>query len=152
MRVVDDVLGTESEDIPLDLSVLDDPIAIFRRTRFPNGHYRIYLEELRTRRTRVILDVYIYNGRVVPPDFRESAAEKPAGAEEKPPAQPMPDQNGQLWKSSRRDSPLAVFRSAEESAFAERKGTDAADSANDERTPMPAVASRDRVKVNQVMQ
>jgi hypothetical protein len=96
MRVVDDVLGTESEDIPLDLSVLDDPVAIFRRTRFPNGHYRVYLEEIKTRRTRVILDVYIYNGRVVPPDFRAGAAEKPVGAEEKPVNQPAPNQNGLL--------------------------------------------------------
>lgn len=98
MRVVDDVQGTESEDIPLDLSVLDDPVAIFRRTRFPNGHYRVYLEEIKTRRTRVILDVYIYNGRVVPPDFRAGAAEKPVGAEEKPAPQPAPNQNGLLWE------------------------------------------------------
>jgi hypothetical protein len=55
---------------------LDDPIAIFRERQFPNGHYRIYLEEIRTRRIRLILDVHIYNGRVVPPNFRQGGGEK----------------------------------------------------------------------------
>ncbi|MGE3777386.1 MAG: hypothetical protein AB7F89_09390, partial [Pirellulaceae bacterium] len=80
MRVVDDVTHTEGSDIPLDESVLEDPVAIFRNRRFPNGHYRVYLEELRTRRIRLILDVHIYNGRVVPPNFREAVGEQRSSA------------------------------------------------------------------------
>lgn len=99
MRVVDDVLGREGDDIQLDEGVLDDPVAIFRKNRFPNGHYRIYLEEIRTHRSRLILDVHIYNGRVVPPNFQEGAGEKRVGAEqEQPSALPPPNQNGAVLR------------------------------------------------------
>jgi hypothetical protein len=103
MRVVDDATGTESADrIDLDLELLNDPLSLFRTRNFPNGHYRIYLEEVRTRRVRLILDVHIFNGKVVPPNYREGAAEKQPGTEQLPvpnaavPAQPGANQNGAL--------------------------------------------------------
>ena len=95
MVVVDDVTGMESEDrIELSLQLLSDPLSLFRTRRFPNGHYRIYLEELRTRRIRLILDVHIFDGKVVPPNFREGAGEKQPGADQRPaPMAPGPQSN-----------------------------------------------------------
>lgn len=92
MRVVDDVANVERldtfgslEEHELPIEMLDDPIQLFRqqrRTRFPDGHYRIYLEELRTGRVRMILEIHIYQGRVVPEDFREGTAERQPGADD----------------------------------------------------------------------
>ncbi|HUG67797.1 MAG TPA: hypothetical protein VMM76_08595, partial [Pirellulaceae bacterium] len=97
MRVVDDVAartqqaqptdhtgapGEGSEEYPLPLELLDDPLSIFRERKFPNGHYRIYLEEIRTGRVRLILDVHIYEGRVVPENFRDGAAERQPGSDD----------------------------------------------------------------------
>ncbi len=94
LRVVDDVsaraqqgtrglrsatAGEGAEEFPLALELLSDPVQIFRDRKFPNGHYRIYLEEIRTGRVRLILDVHIYEGRVVPENFREGAAERQPG-------------------------------------------------------------------------
>lgn len=95
MRVVDDVAarteqaqpgarsataGEGDQEYPLALELLDDPLKIFRDRKFPNGHYRIYLEEIRTGRERLILDVHIYEGRVVPENFRDGAAERQPGS------------------------------------------------------------------------
>jgi len=79
--VVDDVRETESErqfDVPLD--ALADPIGLFtQRFDFPNGHYRLYLQDLQTDRSRLILDVHIYEGRVVPPNFQAGEIERQPG-------------------------------------------------------------------------
>ncbi|MDA1051130.1 MAG: hypothetical protein O3C40_11715 [Planctomycetota bacterium] len=102
MRVVDDVAaraqqaqpairsataGEEDQEYPLPLELLNDPLSIFRERQaqgrpFPNGHYRIYLEEIRTGRVRLILDVHINEGRVVPENFRDGAAERQPGSDD----------------------------------------------------------------------
>ncbi len=95
MRVVDDVAartqptpppgrtpGEGSEEYPLPIELLNDPLSIFRERKFPNGHYRVYLEETRTGRARLILDVHIYEGRVVPENFRDGAAERQPGSDD----------------------------------------------------------------------
>lgn len=83
MKVVDDVAGTEGEErYPLLSTALDDPIGVFRGRDFPNGHYRVYLEEIRTGRIRLILECHIYEGRVVPADFREGTGERQPGSDE----------------------------------------------------------------------
>jgi hypothetical protein len=83
MRVVDDITDKEEEqEYPLPLEVLEDPLNVFRDRKFPNGHYRIYLEEIRTGRVRLILDVHIYEGRVVPENFRDGTAERQPGSDD----------------------------------------------------------------------
>ncbi|MBP88656.1 MAG: hypothetical protein CMJ64_18400 [Planctomycetaceae bacterium] len=83
MRVVDNVARSEaSEEFGLPLIRLDDPLGLFRERTFPNGHYRIYLEEVRTGRVRLILECHIYEGRVVPPNFREGVGERQPGSDE----------------------------------------------------------------------
>ena len=116
LRVVDDVLagaeqaesethlphaGEGTEEYPLDIEYLDEPFGIFRERKFPNGHYRIYLEEIRTGRIRLILDIHIYEGRVVPENFRDGAAERQPGSNDAPP----PDDSSQLESVT---DPLAV--------------------------------------------
>jgi len=106
MRVVDDVAaraqqaqpaasgattGEGSEEYPLPLEVLDDPLSVFRERKFPNGHYRVYLEEIRTGRVRLILDVHIYEGRVVPENFRDGAAERQPGSDDSSQVEPARD-------------------------------------------------------------
>ena len=75
--LVDDVRDQElPEHYEVPFDAIADPVELFtRRYRFPNGHYRLYLEDLRTRRDRLILDINIYEGRAVPPDFRDNAVE-----------------------------------------------------------------------------
>ncbi len=83
LRIVDAVTGEEqSQEIELPIQLLDNPISLFTEKRFPNGHYRIYLEETQTRRIRLILDVHIYEGRVVPPNFRDGASERQPGLDD----------------------------------------------------------------------
>ncbi|MEO8494902.1 MAG: hypothetical protein ABI614_07520, partial [Planctomycetota bacterium] len=105
MRVVDDVAarqqqaepaarspaGEVAQEYPLPLELLDDPLKIFRERKFPNGHYRIFLEEIRTGRVRLILDVYIYEGRVVPENFRDGSAERPPGSDDSSQAEIVTD-------------------------------------------------------------
>lgn len=104
MVVVDDVTAKEGEErIELSLELLGDPLSLFRTRRFPNGHYRIYLEEVRTHRIRLILDVHIFDGKVVPPNFREGAGEKQPGADQRPAPMnpgPQPNANGALPANS----------------------------------------------------
>ena len=45
---------------------------LFNKYAFPDGHYRVYLQEAGSNRIRLILDVHVYEGRVVPENFRES--------------------------------------------------------------------------------
>lgn len=85
----------DTQEFPLPIELLNDPLSIFRERKFPNGHYRIYLEELRTGRVRLILDVHIYEGRVVPENFRDGAAER----------QPGSDDSSQLEST---DEPVAI--------------------------------------------
>lgn len=83
MKVVDDVADEEGrEEYPLGLVRLDDPLSLFRERTFPNGHYRIYLEEVRTGRVRLIMECHIYEGRVVPEDFREGTGERQPGSDD----------------------------------------------------------------------
>ena len=62
--------------------ILADPLGVFRRHEFPNGHYKVYVQEPGSRRVRLVLDVHVYDGKVVPADYREEVAEprpNPAG-------------------------------------------------------------------------
>ena len=92
MRVVDDVLNVEGKkefDLPIDN--LADPLTIFRVRKFPDGHYRIYLEEVRTGRTRLILECYINEGKVVPYNFREGDTERRPDADQGTQIVPPPE-------------------------------------------------------------
>jgi hypothetical protein len=81
-RVVDDATEVEFGEFNLPNDAISNPIgAITTDYNFPNGHYRIYLEDLRTKRTRMILEVYIYEGKVVPPNFRQGATEIQPGSD-----------------------------------------------------------------------
>jgi hypothetical protein len=71
-RIVNDATGEEEkEEFALDPSVLRDLLGIFKRFKFRDHHYRIYLQEP-GKSERLILDVYILDGRVVPANFRET--------------------------------------------------------------------------------
>jgi hypothetical protein len=113
--VVDDILDAESEErIDLSLEMLSDPLSLFRTRRFPNGHYREYLEEIRTRRVRLILDVHIFNGKVVPPNYREGAGEKQPGADESqvanPPPAALPAANESSARPAANDAPVVAVK------------------------------------------
>ena len=127
--LVDDVRNQELPEryeVPFD--ALADPVQLFtRRYRFPNGHYRLYLEDLKTRRDRLILDIHIYEGRAVPPDFRENAAEgqpAPSSSSEtplndNPPAAPLPE-TGQNNATSLNDSPTPALPTSSGSSLPTR--------------------------------
>lgn len=81
-QIIDDITGDVIGEFNLPNERLADPITVFTRDfRFPNGHYRVFLEDLRTKRSRMILEVHIYEGRVVPPNFRQGATERQPGSD-----------------------------------------------------------------------
>ena len=102
LRVVDDVAAIEgTEEFALSLDRLDDPLGLFRERTFPNGHYRIYLEEIRTGRVRLILECHIYEGRLVPPNFREGAGERQPGGDEGSNVDQVPGAEGTQGENTR---------------------------------------------------
>jgi hypothetical protein len=144
--LVDDVRDQELPqryEVPFD--ALADPVELFtRRYRFPNGHYRLYLEDLRTRRDRLILDINIYEGRAVPPDFRDNAVEGlPAPS---PATLPQLDANGPGERLP--NSPAPAANSPSTNSVNSNLGTsDSGDSASGEtnsssRHAKPGDASR----------
>jgi autotransporter-associated beta strand protein len=85
----------EPKQYELDPNVLRDVLGFFKRYKFQDNHYRIYLQEP-GKKERLILDVHIVDGRIVPPNFRETenqgapAPNKPA-TEQTPPPPPKTD-------------------------------------------------------------
>jgi hypothetical protein len=81
--VVVDINGKEmKKEFDLPNERISDLLPVFTKEfPFPSGHYRVYLEDLRTRRKRMILDVHIHEGRVVPQNFRDGATERQPGSD-----------------------------------------------------------------------
>jgi len=97
LRIVDQVTGEESSlEYPLPLESLTNPIHLFRERHFPNGQYRIYLEDLYDHKLRLILDIQIYDGRVTSPAFREGTGDR------------LPDSNRNGGKTLNRDPQVAT--------------------------------------------
>ena len=83
-RIVNE--GTNEEDpkeYALDPKELRDLLGIFKRYRFPDGKYRVYLQEP-DRNPRRILEINILEGRVVPPNFRDTERSSAPTEEAKP--------------------------------------------------------------------
>ena len=84
-----DAAGQEGEDVELPPELLERGLFdVFQR--FPNGRYRIYLKEPNSDRERLIQEVNVYQGRIVPPDFRDNASERQMGEESEKPKEPRP--------------------------------------------------------------
>jgi hypothetical protein len=84
--------GKESPDVNLRQDLLGGGLLdVFRR--FPNGHYRVYLQDANSDRVRLIREIHVYQGRIVPADFREDTGERPSSPTELPPTEPPPVQN-----------------------------------------------------------
>src|SRR5690606_10824940 len=82
-RVVNEATGDEEpREYELDPSILSDVLVIFKRFKFQDGRYRIYLQEP-GKRERLILEVNTMDGRVVPASTLD--LEAPEGAS---PSQP----------------------------------------------------------------
>ncbi|MEX2187645.1 MAG: hypothetical protein WD875_12655, partial [Pirellulales bacterium] len=91
-RLYDDALEKEdNREYPLPVKDLSDVLAVFRRYKFPNGHYRVYVQEAGARVERLLLDVQVDEGKVVSEGFREEAG-SPAGSSERGtrPSEPPP--------------------------------------------------------------
>jgi hypothetical protein len=79
-RIFDDSLMIEmDQQFDLDPAFLANLPSLFETYRFPDGHYRIYLQEAGSEQVRLVLDVHIYEGNVVPENYRE--AEPPFASE-----------------------------------------------------------------------
>jgi hypothetical protein len=97
LKVVDEATGEEEgKAVELDQRVIDDVLGIFQRYRFPNGRYRIYMQEA-GKTPRLILDISIRDGRTVATETQQPSEPKPAdkglpAAEQpaKPAAAPAP--------------------------------------------------------------
>jgi hypothetical protein len=71
-RIVDDALAIEmDQQFELDPEYLANLPSFFEAYRFPDGHYRIYLQEAGSEQVRLVLDVHVYEGKVVPENYRE---------------------------------------------------------------------------------
>ncbi len=79
-RVVDDVEKKElSKEYDLPFDSLDDLVEKFIALKLRNGHYRIYLDDPATGKTRLVLDLHLFNGNVVPPNFQNDVGERLPG-------------------------------------------------------------------------
>jgi len=94
-----DATGQEGEDVDLPPELLERGLFdVFQR--FPNGRYRIYLKEANSDHERLIQEVNVYQGRIVPPDFRENASERqmdeetPKPTEQRPADEPKAEEEG----------------------------------------------------------
>ncbi len=75
-RVYFDALAREGEqEYDLSPDDLRNLTAVFRRFRFPNGHFKVYLQEFGSKSERLILDVQVYDGRVVTEPLQEDENE-----------------------------------------------------------------------------
>ncbi|MCI0359098.1 MAG: hypothetical protein L0211_11520, partial [Planctomycetaceae bacterium] len=93
LKVVDEVTGQEEgKDVNLHPRVLDDVLGFFQRYRFPNGRYRIYVQE-GDKSPRLIIEIDIRDGRAVSPE-QKAPGRQDAPANEQPanqqPAPPLP--------------------------------------------------------------
>ncbi len=80
-RVVDDVANKEDpKDYDLPVDSLKDVLRKFEQIKLRNGHYRIYVEDPATGKVRLMHDVHIFNGKLVPADFRKGVGERLPGA------------------------------------------------------------------------
>jgi hypothetical protein len=71
-RVVDDALMQEGDqEFELNPEDIKNLPAVFERYPFVDGHYRVYFQEAGSRRERLILDVHVFEGNVVPQNFRK---------------------------------------------------------------------------------
>jgi autotransporter-associated beta strand protein/ELWxxDGT repeat protein len=96
LKVVDEVTGKEEgAAVDLDPRTIDDALGFFARYRFPNGRYRIYLQEA-GKPPRLIIDISIRDGRAVSPEPLPDSEKPTARAPEQPaPVQPAPQQPAQ---------------------------------------------------------
>src|SRR4030095_8031776 len=77
LKVVDEVTGQEEgKTVDLNPRVIYDVLGFFQRYRFPNGRYRIYLQEA-GKAPRLIIEISIRDGRAVSPETLPNEA-KPA--------------------------------------------------------------------------
>jgi pyruvate/2-oxoglutarate dehydrogenase complex dihydrolipoamide acyltransferase (E2) component len=116
LKVVDEVTGQEEgKAVDLDPRVIDDVLGFFQRYRFPNGRYRIYLQEA-GKSPRLIIEIAIRDGRAVSPE------DQPAPAKPEAPAQPAapaadPASPAASEAAAQHNSPMIqVPRSAQASA------------------------------------
>lgn len=82
-RVFDDELGKpDDQEIRLDpeyIGQLPSRFDELGKLGLPDGHYIVYLKEAGSARIREVQNIYIFDGKVVPENFRESAeADKPS--------------------------------------------------------------------------
>ena len=76
LRVVDPATGEESEGFRLKDEVLDDLPGLFRT--LPDNRYAIYLVRTETNTRRLVIEVFVRNGKVIDPgDDSEGTRERP---------------------------------------------------------------------------
>jgi hypothetical protein len=72
-RIYDDANQIElPQEFELDPQLLADLPSLFQKYHFPDGHYRIYLQQVGSEHVRLVMDVHVYEGRMVPENFREA--------------------------------------------------------------------------------
>jgi len=75
LRVIDSY-GNESEGVRLKAEVLNDLPKLF--STLPDNHYAIYLVRLETNTERLVIEVYVRNGKVIDPsDDSEGTRDRP---------------------------------------------------------------------------
>ncbi len=106
-----DAAGQEGEDVDLPPELLERGLFdVFQR--FPNGRYRIYLKEPNSDRERLIQEVNVYQGRIVPPDFRDDASERQMDDEAVKPSEQRPADEPKLDDEGRDDQKTPAMKPA----------------------------------------
>lgn len=83
--------GKEGKDEPLPSDILDRGIeAVFRK--FPNGRYRVYVREPGNDTPQLIREINVFQGRIVPRDFKQGADQRQSSSEEASPEDAMQEE------------------------------------------------------------
>ncbi len=125
LRVVDPITREESEGFRLKDEVLDDLPGLFRT--LPDNRYAIYLVRTETNTRRLVIEVYVRNGKVIDPgDDSEGTRERPPTDEsEQDAVQEIPVEEEPILKPAR---PETGETEAEEVPESEDDAHESADS------------------------
>ena len=113
-RVVDDIADKEEpKDYDLPVDSLKDVLRQFEQTKLRNGHYRIYVEDPATGKIRLMHDVQMLNGKLVPTNFRQGDGERLPGSNDGAATQPageLPSDVASKLDGAQRNAPLHTER------------------------------------------
>ena len=145
LRVIDPATGEQSEGFRLRTEVLDDLPSLFRT--LPDNRYRIYLVRTETNTRRLVIEVYVRNGKLIDPgDDSEGTRDRPPTDEssrgDDPPADKDAEQTDQPSSEAVDQLDAPILQPAQAPSQVDTEQGEAIEAPADEPLPVGAVRRR----------